>query len=468
MGDFDLTIDGKAVAADASFGVINPSTGEVFARAPECSRGQLDLAMESSATAYRGWSRDGVSRREALRACAVVLRERAQELGSILTREQGKPLVKAVGEIIGASVWFDFTAGLDLPVEVVQDDDAARVEVHRRPLGVVAAITPWNFPIILAVWKIAPALLAGNTVVVKPSPFTPLSTLALGEALRGALPPGVLNVVSGGDELGRWMTSHPVPRKISFTGSIETGKHVAASAAPDLKRLTLELGGNDAAIVLPDVEPSAIADKLFWGAFENTGQVCSAIKRVFVHEDRYADTLAALAERARAVVMGDGFDEKTELGPLNNRPQFERVRELVADAVSAGARVASGGAAREGGGYFFEPTILGDVAEGVRIVDEEQFGPALPVLRYRDVDEAVERANGTMFGLSGSVWSNDRERAADLASRLECGTAWVNQHLQIVPHAPFGGAKWSGIGVENGRWGLLGFTETRTINIAKK
>lgn len=468
MSEFTLTLDGKSVAADETFGVINPATGQVFAQAPECSRAQLDLAMESSAAAYKSWSRDLDKRRQALRDCANVLRERAPELGQILTREQGKPLEKGIGEFFGAAVWFDYTAGLELPVEVVQDDDDARVEVHRRPLGVVAAITPWNFPIVLAVWKIAPALLAGNTIVIKPSPFTPLSTLALGEALRDTLPPGVLNVVSGGDDLGKWMTSHPVPRKISFTGSIETGKHVAASAAPDLKRLTLELGGNDAALVLPDVDPGAIADKLFWGAFENTGQVCSAIKRVFVHEDQYQATLDALAERAKSVVVGDGFDEKTELGPLNNQPQFDRVKELVADAIDAGADVRAGGAARDGDGYFFEPTILGGLAEGVRIVDEEQFGPALPVLRYRDVDEALERANATMFGLSGSVWSNDAQRAAEIAGRLECGTAWVNQHLQIVPHAPFGGAKWSGIGVENGHWGLYGFTETRTINIAKK
>jgi acyl-CoA reductase-like NAD-dependent aldehyde dehydrogenase len=468
MRDFTLTIDGKAVAADASFGVVNPATEEVFAQAPECSRAQLDRAMESSSAAFRAWHRDIERRRQALRECAKVVRERTGELAQVLVREQGKPLAKATGELLGAAVWFDFTAGLELPVEVVQDDADRRVEVHRRPLGVVAAITPWNFPVLLAVWKIAPALLAGNTVVIKPSPYTPLSTLALGEALRDALPPGVLNVVSGGDDLGKWMTAHPVPRKVSFTGSVETGKHVAAACAPDLKRMTLELGGNDAAIVLPDVDPEAVADKLFWGAFENTGQVCSAIKRVFVHEDRYAATVAALASRARSVVMGDGLDAKSELGPLNNRAQFERVSELVADAVDAGASVAAGGAARPGGGYFFEPTILADVAEGVRIVDEEQFGPALPVLRYRDVDDAVERANATMFGLSGSVWSNDTARAAELASRLECGTAWVNQHLAIVPHAPFGGAKWSGIGVENGPWGLYGFTETRVINIAKQ
>lgn len=468
MNEFSLTIDGRAASTEAAFDVIDPATGKSFTICPDATRAQLDAAMDAAERAFPAWSRDEAARRQALVRCAEAIQARAGEIAEVLTREQGKPLGRATEELLGAAFWFQVTAGLPLEAETLQDDENVRIELHRKPLGVVGAITPWNFPIILAVWKIAPALLAGNTVVIKPSPFTPLSTLALGEALRGALPPGVLNVVSGGDDLGKWMTSHPVPRKISFTGSIETGKHVAASAAPDLKRLTLELGGNDAAIVLPDVDPAAIADKLFWGAFENTGQVCSAIKRVFVHEDQYAATLAELAERARNVVVGDGFDAKTELGPLNNRPQFERVKELVADAVDAGATVAAGGSAREGSGYFFEPTILGDVGEGVRIVDEEQFGPALPVLRYRDVDDAIERANATMFGLSGSVWSNDRDEAARLAGRLDCGTAWVNQHLQIIPHAPFGGAKWSGIGVENGPWGLYGFTETRTINIAKK
>jgi acyl-CoA reductase-like NAD-dependent aldehyde dehydrogenase len=462
-----MTIDGKAVAGSGSFSVINPATGKPFAEAPECTREQLDDAMSAAAAAFGPWRRDEAARRKALGDCATALRERAPELGRILTLEQGKPLEKGIGEFFGAGVWFDYTASLELPVEVVQDDEEARVEVHRRPLGVVGAITPWNFPIILGVWKIAPALLAGNTIVIKPSPFTPLATLALGETLRDVLPPGVLNVVSGGDDLGAWITQHPAVRKISFTGSTATGKRVAAAAAPDLKRLTLELGGNDAAIVLPDVDPAEIAEKVFWGAFENTGQVCSAIKRVFVHEDRYDAMLAELGRRASEVVVGDGLDASTQLGPLNNAPQFERVSELVAEAVQGGARVVTGGGPRKGDGYFFEPTILGDVAEGLRIVDEEQFGPALPVLTYRDVDEAVERANDTMYGLSGSVWSGDVRRAAEIASHLECGTAWVNQHLQIVPHAPFGGAKWSGLGVENGHWGLYGFTETQTLNIAK-
>jgi acyl-CoA reductase-like NAD-dependent aldehyde dehydrogenase len=263
------------------------------------------------------------------------------------------------------------------------------------------------------------------------------------------------------------MTSHPVPRKISFTGSTATGKKVAAAAAPDLKRLTLELGGNDAAIVLDDVSVEAVAEKLFWGAFQNCGQVCSAIKRVYVPEALYSPLVDRLAARAGGVKVGEGFQEGVEMGPLNNRPQFERVAELVDDARKNGARVAAGGAPLAGKGYFYQPTILADLAEGVRIVDEEQFGPALPVLPYRDVEEAVERANRTNFGLSGSVWSASAERGAEVASQLECGTAWVNQHLAIVPFAPFGGAKWSGIGVENGTWGLLGFTEIQTLNVAK-
>jgi len=467
VSQYTMTIDGKAVRGEAALDVINPATGEPFAQAPDCSRAQLDAAMESAQAAFRSWSRDEAVRRRALLACAEALHAAAPEAGRLLTREQGKPLPKAIGEFIGASVWFKITAGLEIPLEVVQDDESARIEVRRRPLGVVGAITPWNFPVLLAVWKIAPALLAGNTIVIKPSPFTPLSTLRLGEILRDVLPPGVLNVVSGGDALGAWISEHPVVRKVSFTGSVATGKRVAAAAAPDLKRVTLELGGNDAAIVLPDADPAAIADKLFWGAFENSGQVCSAIKRVYVHEDQLAELRDELTARAKSVVMGDGFQAGVQLGPINNRPQFERVIGLVDDARAAGGVFTTGGAPRPGGGYFFEPTIVTGIAEGVRLVDEEQFGPALPLLTYRDVDDAVERANATSFGLSGSVWSSDVARATDVAGRLVCGTAWVNKHLDIVPHAPFGGAKWSGIGVENGPWGLLGFTEIQTVNIAK-
>ena len=402
-----------------------------------------------------------------LGTCASAITRHADELARLLTLEQGKPLAKAFGEIAGAAKWFTYTARLELPVEVALDNDRVRVEVRRRPHGVVAAITPWNYPVSLAVWKIAPALLAGNTMVLKPSPFTPLATLRLGEILRDVLPAGVLNVVSGGDELGAWMTTHPAVRKISFTGSVATGKLVAAAAAPDLKRVTLELGGNDPAIVLQDADVPRVAKRLFWGAFENCGQVCSAIKRVYVPESLYGAMLTELGELARGVHVGDGLEPDSQIGPLNNLPQFERVQELVEDAKQSGAKVVAGGHRLGDRGYFYAPTIVGELSDGVRLVDEEQFGPALPVVPYTDLDDAVERANATHFGLSGSVWSSDVAAAEEVAGRLECGTAWVNQHLNVLPHAPFGGAKWSGIGVENGPWGLLGFTEIQTINVAK-
>jgi acyl-CoA reductase-like NAD-dependent aldehyde dehydrogenase len=467
VSDFTMTIDGNSIAGEHAFGVINPATGAVFAQAPECSRAQLDAAMDAASRAFRTWKQDVGVRRAALVACANAIKARVGELAPILTQEQGKPLARATEELIGAAVWFQYTASLEIPLEVVQDDAKARIEVRRRPYGVVGAITPWNFPVLLGVWKIAPALLAGNTIVLKPSPYTPLSTLKLGEILRDALPAGVLNVVSGNDQLGAWITSHPAVRKVSFTGSVATGKKVAAACAPDLKRMTLELGGNDAAIVLDDVDPQQVAEKLFWGAFANSGQICGAIKRLYVPERLEQPLVAALTAIAKGVRVGDGMQPDTQLGPLNNKMQFDRVNELVADAKQAGGRCVTGGAPLPGAGYFIPPTLVTGLGEGSRLVDEEQFGPALPIVTYRDVADAVERANGTMYGLSGSVWSSNEARAIEVAGELECGTAWVNQHLAIVPNAPFGGAKWSGIGVENGPWGLLGFTELQTVNIAK-
>ena len=467
MTDFTMTIDGQAVQTTGTFGVVNPATGEVAEQAPDASREQLDQAMAAAAAALPEWRRDEAARRKGLQAAADLMFARSEEIGRILTLEQGKPLGDATMEVVGAGVWLKYFADLELPREVIQDDDAAFVEVVRRPMGVVAAITPWNYPLLLAIWKLAPALLAGNTMVLKPSPFTPLSSLKLGEVLRDVLPPGVLNVVTGGDGLGAWMTSHDVPRKISFTGSVATGKRVAAAAAPDLKRVTLELGGNDPAILLDDADPAAVADKLFGAAFMNNGQVCSAIKRVYVPESLYGDVVDALAAKASAAKVGDGFTEGVQFGPVNNKPQFERVSELVADALAGGARAAAGGKPIDGPGYFFEPTILADVSDGSRIVDEEQFGPALPIVKYGDLEEAIARANGTHFGLSGSVWGADAERASEVAGRLECGTAWVNTHLALAPHQPFGGFKWSGVGVENGPWGLYGFTELQVVHRSK-
>ncbi len=463
MSDFVMTIGGESVPAADSFGVVNPANGEVFAHAPECTKEQLDAAFEAAAKAQRDWKADEGLRRSTLLKMADMMMGSGAEIAPILTAEQGKPLGDANIESFAAAMWCQYYANLETPPQVIQDDESARVEVVRRPLGVVAGITPWNYPLTLAFWKIAPALLAGNTLVLKPSPFTPLSTLKAVELLRDVIPPGVVNVVSGGDELGAWMTSHPTPRKVSFTGSIETGKKVAMSAAPDLKRVTLELGGNDPAIVLDDADPAVIGKAIFAGAFMNNGQVCSAIKRVYVPEAMYTDVVDALSEQALAIKVGDGTESDTKLGPINNEPQFERVKELVGDAVAHGATATVGGHAMDRPGYFFEPTILTGLSDGTRIVDEEQFGPALPVIAYRDVDDVVNRANATHFGLSGSVWGGDSERAADVAARLECGTAWINTHLALGPAQPFGGFKWSGIGVENGPWGLAEFTEVQAV-----
>ena len=462
-----MTIGGERVAGETEFGIVNPATEETFAAAPSCTAGQLDAAMQAAERAFRRWRHDVSARRAALVQAADIVQAHAEELAQLITREQGKPLAKARREVAGSAAWLRYTAKLEIPCEVAQDDEQIRVEVRRRPCGVVAAITPWNYPLISAVWKIAPALLAGNTMVLKPSPFTPLTTLRLGELLLSAFPPGVLNVVSGGDALGKRMTSHPSVRKISFTGSIEAGRHVAASAAPDLKRITLELGGNDAAIVFDDVDIKAAAQKLFWAAFENSGQVCVAIKRLYIHEPIYEPLLEELTRIARSTKVGDGLSSDTELGPLNNRPQFDRVKELCDDARSVGGRVRTGGARVGMRGYFFEPTIVTDLADDTRLVAEEQFGPILPCLRFATAEEALERANATHFGLAGSVWSADRRRAEAVASELDCGTVWINQHLTVLPSAPVGGHKLSGIGVENGPWGLLGFTEIQTVEIPK-
>jgi acyl-CoA reductase-like NAD-dependent aldehyde dehydrogenase len=315
--------------------------------------------------------------------------------------------------------------------------------------------------------KIGPAFLVGNTVVAKPSPFTPLSSLAVGAALREIVPAGVLNVLGGSDEVGAWMTAHPAVRKISFTGSVPTGKKIMRAAADDLKRVTLELGGNDPAVVLPDVDPAAVAPKLFWGAFTNSGQVCVAIKRLYVHEDVYQPLLASLTALAQQVKVGDGLEPDTQLGPINNKPQFERVKDLVDDARRRGGRTVVGGEPLRRAGYFYPPTLVTDVGEGIRLVDEEQFGPALPVIPFRDLDDALAQANRTHYGLGGSVWTADTRRGEELAQRLECGTAWVNQHLNMSARVPFGGMKWSGVGRENGPWGLDEFCELQVVNVSR-
>jgi acyl-CoA reductase-like NAD-dependent aldehyde dehydrogenase len=458
-----LTIDGRTVDSRNSFGVVNPSTGAVFAQAPDCSQDELNQAVDAARRAFSSWQRSESPRREALARAAEIVDAHADELGRLVTLEQGKTLLNAVRETKGSAARFRYAAGIEIPTEVVHDQDGVRVEVARRPFGVVAAITPWNYPLIVAAGKVAAALRVGNTVVLKPSPFTPLATLRLGELLQEVLPPGVLNVVSGGDELGRALVRHPTVRKISFTGSTAAGRHILSAAAPDLKRTTLELGGNDAAVVLDDVDPAAVAPRLFWGAFQNSGQVCSAIKRLYVHERVYPELAKALTDLAATVRVGDGLDAQSEMGPVSTDPQFRRVTQLVEDARTRGGHVMVGGTPKGGNGYFYTPTLIEGLADTAPLVAEEQFGPVLPLMSFKDEDEAIERANATPFGLSASVWSGSSDRAKALTGRLEAGTVWVNQHLMVLSAAPISGHKTSGIGVEGGMAGFLDMTQTQSI-----
>jgi len=461
--DFVMTIGGRPVAAATGFDVLNPSTEETVGRATQCSPESLDEAMQSARAAFEDWSRDDARRQAVLVAAANALESASARLATVLTLEQGKPLAAAESELAHAVVWLRYFADpARAPGAVERIGDAA--EVRRKPLGVVSAITPWNFPIVLAMWKMAPALRAGNTMVLKPSPFTPLTTLLLGQVLAEVLPPGVLNVVSGREPLGSMMCAHPIPRKVSFTGSTTTGKAVAQAVADDLKRLTLELGGNDPAIIMDDVDVEAIADKLFWAAFVNNGQACLAVKRTYAHRKVHDEMVDALAQRAKSVSVGDGFAPGVQLGPLNNRAQLDRVSSFVAQAVGQGARVHAGGHAHPGRGYFYEPTVLSELTDQTPVVADEQFGPVMPILVFDDVTDAVARANAGMFGLTASVWSSDEDRAIDVASMLDVGQVSINAHASGArPDLPFAGHKWSGIGVENGRWGLESFTETQVI-----
>ncbi len=464
---FTLTIDGKQLPAGEAFEVYDPATGAVVAMAPAASADQLDAAVAAARRAFAAWStRPQADRNAAVVRMAEIIEANAAELAELTTREQGKPLggLGSQWEIGGAIAWTRYTASLELPVETIQDDDAARVTLHRKPIGVIGSITPWNFPVMIAIWHIMPAIQAGNTVVLKPSPNTPLATLRLGELLQSALPPGVLNVVTGRNEIGQAMADHPGIDKIIFTGSTATGRKVMASGAANLKRLTLELGGNDAGIVLADVDLDASIEKLFWGIFINNGQTCAALKRLYVHDSVYDDVCERLVAFATNVVTGNGLDAASHLGPVQNPMQFERVKSLVERAKREGARVLCGGEPLDGPGSFYPVTILADAKDGMAIVDEEQFGPAIPVIRFTDLDDVVAKANASENGLGGSVWSSDTEKARTIAARLECGSVWINNHGAIRPDAPFGGVKQSGIGVEFAALGLAECTSVQVIH----
>lgn len=467
MADYKIWIDGKAVDGDSEISVINPATEEVIATVARSSAQQLEEAIASAKAAQKAWARTTIDvRRDAIKAISKGIKDRAEEIAKIQTMEQGKPLAESIGEVTYTQAFLDHFVTFDLPVEVVQDDAEKRVEVHRKPLGVVACIVPWNFPLLIGAHKVATALLAGNACVLKPAPTTPITSAIFAEICADALPPGLVNTVNDVNDLGGVLTAHPDIAKVSFTGSTATGKKVMENAAGTLKRITLELGGNDAAIVLPDVDVESTAAQLFGAAFMNCGQVCIGLKRTYVHESIYDEMCGALAKLADETVVGDGLAEGTQVGPLNNKMQFDKVRGFLENAKQAGTVIA-GGEVPDRKGFFVEPTIIRDVQDGDEIVDIEQFGPIMPVIKYSDVDDVIARANATDYGLGGSVWSKDVDKAKEIALQIETGTTWINKHLDFGPNVPFGGAKQSGIGVEFSLEGLQEFTQVRVINQAK-
>lgn len=466
--DYKMLIGGTLVDGDRTLDVIDPATAEVFAQGACASERDLENAIQAAHAAFPAWAATPLAQRQqVLVKMAEAIEAQSEAVQRLLTREQGKPLSDAAMEVGGVSYLLRHYATVDIPVRVIEDSDTRRVELHRQPLGVVAAIVPWNYPVFMAAMKFAAALLAGNTVVLKPAPTTPLSSLLMGMLFKDAVPAGVFNVIADRNDLGAKLTSHPLVRKVSFTGSTGTGMKVMASAAPTLKRLTLELGGNDAGIVLDDCDPKTVAPKVFDAAFANNGQLCVALKRLYVPDSLYDAFCEELASIANAAKVGPGLDAGTRLGPVQNRDQYEKVLALIEESRSAG-RIVAGGDCPPGPGYFINPTIVRDIREGARLVDDEQFGPVLPVICYSDLDEVTQRANATGFGLGNSVWSTDAGRAATVAAKLESGTVWINQHGDTGPTIPFAGAKMSGVGAEYADEGLSELTQIKVVNRAKQ
>lgn len=469
MAAYVLTIDGKAAKAVGRFDVLNPADESVVASCPLGTPELVDAAVACARRALPLWSAVPDAERAAkLMAIAALIEQHHAELSELVTREQGKPQSGpgANYEVGGAVAWTRVTAGLAMPEETIQDDKAASIVVHRKPVGVVGSITPWNWPLLIAVWHIMPAVRVGCTVVIKPSPFTPLSTLRLVQLINEVLPAGVVNVVTGGAEVGAHLASHPGVDKIVFTGSIATGKKIMGSASQTMKRVTLELGGNDAGVVLPGTNIGPLLEKLFWGCYINAGQTCASLKRLYVHESQYDEVVQRFSDFAATIPVGNGLDAKNLIGPLSNRMQLDKVMGYVDDARGRGAKVVLGGERKEGSGFFYPLTVIAEATDEMRVVSEEQFGPVIPIIRYRSVEEAMRRANSLEVGLGGSVWGNDPLEAAKYARQLECGTAWVNQHGALHPLAPFGGVKSSGVGVEFNVDGLKEYTTIQVVNVA--
>ena len=469
MTDYKNLIDGEMVDNGEWLEVLNPANEQVVGRVPACGKDELDRAVAAARRAFKEWKKTPQEERQkVVQGIAAAIKGNADELYRLLTSEQGKPHTQAQQEIYGAAGLAAAQSTLTLDDVISQDDDTRLSRTRRVPVGVVGGIVPWNFPIMMAIQKIVPALVAGCTIVLKPSPFTPLTTLRIAELIKDVVPAGTVNIITGEDTLGPLITEHPDIDKITFTGSTATGKKIMAGASGDLKRITLELGGNDASIVLPDADVEKVAEQLFWSSFSNAGQVCIAAKRVYIHKDIYDDLSKAIAAYANTVVVGDGSQQGTGVGPIQNKKQYERVLELIQDAKDNGYKFLTGGDKDPSGtGYYVPITILDNPPEDARIVAEEQCGPVMPLLKFDTIDEVIERANNSDYGLAGAVWTKDTDKGVEIAEQLETGTVWINEFMHLSPFAPFGGHKQSGFGAEYGVDGLKEFTYPQVITVKR-
>lgn len=470
MKNYAFTINGKSILTEKTFDVKNPATGDSIGSASISNKDHVFQAVAAAKAAQPSWAaKSDEERKSTVNKVADILAENTAYLAQWITEEQGKPMAGpgSMFEMQACVGWTQVPASLDLPVEVIFEDDTRKDELHRKPIGVIGAIAPWNWPLMIAIWQIIPAIRAGNTVVLKPSEYTTIGTLEMVRLINTVLPPGVLNTVSGGGDIGASLVEHKDIDKIMFTGSASTARRIIESSKGNMARLTLECGGNDAAIILPGTDMKSKADDLFWGAFINMGQTCACAKRLYVHENDYDAVIEVLSDLASKMPMGNGMEDGIVLGPIQNKMQFDKVNDLVEDAKSKGAEVICGGSPLGGPGYFYPITLLGNVDNGHRIVDEEQFGPVLPIIKYKIVEEAIQKANDTKTGLGGSVWGDDLEQAAEVASKIQAGTVWINQHGAIHPMVPFGGIKDSGYGVEFGIEGLKAVTRPQVISIKK-
>ncbi|MFD0818065.1 aldehyde dehydrogenase family protein [Micromonospora zhanjiangensis] len=469
-----VVVAGKPVASQFQ-PVHNPArTDEVVGEVAVGTAAHVERAVAAAADAFPGWSATPATRRaELLLAAADDLADHVDELATLLTREQGKVRWESMIDVGGAAKILRYYTGLADRLaadEVFRRDDRGTVHLGRRPVGVTGIIVPWNSPVYLAFLGLAPALLAGNTVVVKPSEYAPLALGRVLDVLAAHLPAGVVNIVPGGAEAGSALVAHPRVRKVFFTGSTATGQQVMRGAAGNLKNLSLELGGNDPAIVLPSARvDDRLVDELVRAVFTLSGQICFDVKRIYVHRSRYADFVERYLDAVDRIVVGDGLDPASTIGPVNNRPQFERVRDLIERTRAAGATVRTVGRKLDPEGWdrglFLLPSVVTDVEPGAEIVGCEQFGPVVPVLPYDTDEQVVAYANDTEFGLSASVWGEDREHALSVARRLECGSVFLNVHRLGASDMtmPFGGFKGSGIGRGHGMYSLDACTELQVI-----